>query len=204
MSSTYLQIFLFADVFIIGLLVPYIFRHANAHLNRDKAESTETNQPQLSPAAKERLLKASEDQFQKALNHSVDVLQHDLEASAGQINSLVTRFAGVIVGDEMERYRSELAKLSQQAATDMSSVKHAISSHQAEIEAAYKKELELEKERLLKQIDTKLGDAVGSFLIETLQHNVDLGNQAEYLVGMLEEHKADFTKEVAGGDTQLT
>jgi len=38
---------------------------------------------------------------------------------------------------------------------------------------------------------------VASFLTETLQHNVDLGAQSAYLTAMLEEHKADFAKEVA-------
>ena len=54
-----------------------------------------------------------------------------------------------------------------------------------------------EKQRLLQQIDTKLADAVASFLMETLQHNVDLGAQSAYLTAMLEEHKTDFAKELS-------
>lgn len=195
----WLQIFLLVDVFIIGALVPLIFRHAYAHYYSEKRG---TDKPEVSAATKARMLHDSELQLQKALDKSVDVLQHDLENSAAQINALVTRFAGVIVGDEMERYRAELSKLHKQAENDMSVIKQQISGNQAGIEAAYKQELEVEKKRLVQQIDTKLGDAVGSFLVETLQHNVDLGNQTEYLVAMLEEHKADFVKEVTGGDTQ--
>jgi uncharacterized protein YjbJ (UPF0337 family) len=136
------------------------------------------------------------------LNHSVDLLQHDLESTSEQINGLVKRFAGEIVGDEMERYRSELTKLHKQAETDMGSIKQAISGHQAEIEAKMAQELAAEKQRLISQIDTKLSDAVGSFLIETLQHNVDLGNQSDYLVALLEEHKAEFKQEVTGGQAE--
>ena len=50
---------------------------------------------------------------------------------------------------------------------------------------------------MIQQIDTRLAEAVTSFLIETLQHNVDLGAQSAYLTAQLEEHKADFIKEVA-------
>jgi hypothetical protein len=39
-----------------------------------------------------------------------------------------------------------------------------------------------------------LADAVASFLIETMQHNVDLGAQSTYLTTMLEEHKTELTK----------
>jgi hypothetical protein len=199
MKSIYLQIFLLVDILIVGMLIPNVYRHGRAHF---KQEKDDPEQPKLSAAVKERLLHNSEAQFQKALDHSVDILERDLEASASQINALVTRFAGVIVGDEMERYRAELAKLHQQATVDMGNIKQEITGHQAEIEAQYKQELELEKQKLIKQIDLKLGDAVGSFLVEALQHNIDLGTQAEFLVSLLEEHKADFVREVAGGDIQ--
>lgn len=199
MNSVALLVFLGVDVFIIGLLTPLVYRHAHAHF---KPEKHAADKPQLSAATKEQMLHNSEVQLQKALDHSVDVLQHDLDKSSEQINSLVTRFAGVIVGDEMERYRAELSKLHKQAEADMSGIKQEIAGHQVEIEAKFAQELELEKQRLISQIDTKLGDAVGSFLIETLQHNVDLGNQADYLVAMLEEHKDDFKQEVAGGKAQ--
>ena len=53
-----------------------------------------------------------------------------------------------------------------------------------------------EKQQLIAQIDTKLADAVTSFLVETLGHNVDLGAQSDYLISVLDEHKAEFTKRV--------
>ena len=59
-------------------------------------------------------------------------------------------------------------------------------------------ELAAEKEQLAKLMDTKLADAVASFLMETLPHNVDLGAQSAYLTSMLEEHKAELVREVAG------
>lgn len=59
-----------------------------------------------------------------------------------------------------------------------------------------------ERERLYAQIDMKLGDAVATFLTETLQHNVDLGAQTQYLAEMLEQHKAEL-KSAANGDSML-
>ena len=200
MSDLLLRLFLYVDVFLIGALTVVAIQHGRAHYK--PAKHVDPDKPHLSQEAKERMLKASEEQYQKVLEKSVGVLQKDLEHSAEQINSLVTRFAGVIVGDEMEKYRAELAKLHNQAEADMSGIKQEIAGHQAEIEAAYRAELEAEKAKLIQQIDLKLGDAVGSFLVETLQHNVDLGGQGEYLIALLEEHKDDFKKEVAGGSQQ--
>jgi hypothetical protein len=44
-----------------------------------------------------------------------------------------------------------------------------------------------------------LGDAVASFLIDTLQHEVDLGAQTNYLIKTLDEHKDELKKEVDDG-----
>ncbi len=197
MSSLFLHIFLYADVFILGVLVTIAFGHGREHFNPSK--NGDDNKPHLSAEVKARMLHNSEEQYKKVLESSVGILQHDLEHSAEQINGLVTRFAGVIVGDEMEKYRAELAKLHTQATADMGSIKQEITGHQAELEAKAAAEIDLEKQQLIKQIDTKLGDAVASFLVEALQHNVDLGNQGEYLISLLEEHKNDLKQEVAGG-----
>ena len=59
---------------------------------------------------------------------------------------------------------------------------------------------EIAKERalLIQQIDTKLGDAMASFLLNSLGTNVDLGAQGPYLMKLLEAHKDELKKEVAG------
>jgi hypothetical protein len=84
----------------------------------------------------------------------------------------------------------------------MGGISAEVSKHEQEMKAKITQELEAEKERMLKQIDVKLGDAVGSFLVETLGHNVDLGSQTAYLAALLEEHKAEFAKEVKGSDNE--
>ena len=198
MSDILLRLFLYADIFVVGALTVITVQHGRAHYKLQKHGSDD--KPHLSAETKERMLKSSEEQYQKVLERSVGVLQKDLEHSAEQINGLVTRFAGVIVGDEMEKYRTELAKLHQQAEADMSGIKQEIAGHQAEIEAAYKAELEAEKAKMIQQIDLKLGDAVGSFLVEALQHNIDLGAQGEYLISLLEEHKSDFSSILTAPD----
>ncbi len=119
----------------------------------------------------------------------------------------------------MERYRIQLEQIRKEAATAIGSAQDEISKHQTELKAALEaeqtearaklseeitaekqrlvQEIMAEKQQLLSQIDTKLADAVASFLIETMGHNVDLGAQSAYLTSLLEEHKADFKREVS-------
>lgn len=199
-SSTLLEIYLFIIVFILGALTTVAVRYARTHFWSAKPPPRDERTPLadevLTPALKRHLQQDSELKFQSAVQNSSSKLQHDLEISAEHIRNLVNRLATEIVADEMQRYRDELGQLRSKAQTEMSGISADVAKHEAELKAKMAAEIEAEKQVLIKQIDTKLGDAVASFLSDTLQHNVDLGNQTAYLVAMLEEHKADFVKEV--------
>lgn len=197
-----LQAFLLADVFFVGVLAAVAAQHAIAHFRPRKqsaSPATGTAHPSeyVSPMVRERLAKESEAKFQDALNHSATQLQTSLGSTAAQLDLLLKQLGAEIVGNELERYRTELSQLRKQAQVDMGAIKTEVEAHKAELEAQLQQELAAEKQRLIKQLDTKLADAVGSFLLETLQHNIDLGAQEAYLRTMLEEHKADFVQEVA-------
>lgn len=201
--ATFLQVFLYINVFVIGALTSTAIRHAIEHY-KDHHKPPESGKPsapkspevRLSAASREHLLQESQDKFQAALDTSAAQLQHDLEGTAEKMNKLVEQLGTVVVGNELEHYRAELIKLRKQAEVSLGKVSEEVSAHQAELKAQLAKEIETEKQMLTQQIDTKLADAVASFLLETLQHNVDLGAQKSYLTAMLDEHKADFKQEV--------
>lgn len=200
--ATVLQIFLIVDVFFVGVLATVALQHAVAHFRPQKQSETppSTTAPTkdyVPPMMRERLAKESEAKFQDALNHSATELQNSLGATAGQLDQLLKQLGAEIVGNELERYRTDLTQLRTQAQADMGAIKTEVEAHKTELETQLQQELTAEKQRLIQQLDTKLADAVSSFLIETLQHNIDLGAQEAYLKSMLAEHKADFAREVA-------
>jgi predicted metal-dependent hydrolase len=182
-------------------LATIVLRHGYIHIwpRRRQAEAPPeeaTEGAVLPEELKQQLVMSSQRNFESTLNQSVEKLHKDLQVTTEHINNLVMRVATEIVSGELEKYRNEFQQLHQQAASDMNGISDEITKHKAELEAKLAQEAEAEKQKLAKQLDTKLGDAVASFLLETLQHNVDLGNQNQYLISMLEEHKADFKKEV--------
>lgn len=134
----------------------------------------------------------------------------DFDELRNQAKSIIsgaqTEFTETIKG-EAQRYQASLDALRNQAETTIGSAQTNIAKHQteletklvelkAELEPKLVKEIAAEKQYLIQQIDTKLADAVASFLVETLQHNVDLGTQSAYLTAMLDEHKAELVKEI--------
>jgi galactokinase/mevalonate kinase-like predicted kinase len=208
-GNTFLQVFLIIQVFILGALVTMAINHYLTHIKPNKKESSEDHTPQLikpielPQEAKDRLLSASQAQFEAAVHQSAEQLQSNLAATNGQINELVMRLATDVVSSELDRYKKDLAELQKKTEADMSGISAEVSKHQEDIKAKISQELESEKQKLIKQIDTKLADAVGSFLLEALGHNIDLGSQSSYLLSLLEEHKAEFIKEV-GSESQPT
>ena len=205
-GETILQIFIYLQVFVAGALAVIAAYYARAHYMHREVPVQQTPPEQmpirpidpmeLSPDIKDRMLHMSEDQFKSALNQTSAKLQEDLGVTSGHINNLVLRLASEIVSNELERYRQDLSKIHEQAQANMGGISQEVAKHTEDQKAKISKELEAEKERLLKQIDVKLADAVGSFLLEALGKNIDLGSQNAYLVSMLEEHKGDFKNEV--------
>ncbi len=208
-----LQVFLYIQVFLLGVVAALAARYAYyAFFKHPRHPSAEERQPsvhsyidlELPAEVKQRLLHDSQVKFEAAVKDSAAHLQHDLEASSADISSLIKRLAADVVEGELKSFHEQLKELQQQTESEMGGIRTEITKHQQELEAKMAQDVELEKQRLVKQIDTRLGDAVASFLLETLQHNVDLGNQNSYLVSMLEEHKPDFIKEVGKNEAQPT
>ena len=209
MSGVWLQIFILINVFAIGALTVLAVQHALAHFRPHEADKKQAPRPtvQLSPAVKEKLLAAAEANFQKMLDRSAEELQHDLKSTTAQMNTSLQKLGTDIINEEMQRYKASLDELRAQTEITIGGAQKEVETHQADLETKFaerqaeleeklQEEIEAEKQRLIAQIDTKLADAVASFLIETMQHDVDLGAQTAYLTKMLEAHKDDFKQGV--------
>jgi len=201
--NTFLQFFLLADVFLIGIAVTIAVQHATAHFRPRKYDAE--HQPQapqqiqsihLPPAVRERLIEASKANFKLALEHSAVELQHELKSTTTQLNDHLEKLGRELFSHEMERYRMDLEQLRKRADVVIGGAQSEIAEHQAQLRTRLAEDMAAEKQQLIQQLDTKLGDAVGSFLAETLGHEADLGAQTAYLMAALEEHKAEIIKGV--------
>lgn len=211
-NPTFLQLLLLLNVFIMGGVAAAALRHAYAHFRPVEHEPEKphlrTQPVHLPPEVRQRLLQASQNNFQTVLDRSATDLQHDLRITALHLNGQLEKLGTKIVNDETERYQSGLDQLRQQAETTITNAQADIGAHQLELkaelaerqvqlEAQLTERIAAEQQLLLQQIDTKLSDAVASFLTETLQHNVDLGAQSAYLTAMLEAHKAELARSIS-------
>lgn len=146
---------------------------------------------------KNHLLDETKHDYEAALGKSAEQFSHDLTSTSDKINTQIKDLSANVIANELEEYRNGLIELRQQAITGMGEVQATVQKQRTEMQAQLEAEIEAEKQRRLSQIDTKLGEAVGAFLLEALQHNVDLGAQGPYLMAVLEEHKEELKQEVS-------
>lgn len=199
--NTYLLIFLLLDVFLAGALAATALRHAYAHFRPEEHDLEKVHKPvtqnnHLPPAVREKLLEEAETHFRAVLDRTAKNLEHDLEHTAGQIEKRVGKLGSEAEDEELQHYKATVDELQDKTKTDLRDIDKELAEQKAELKAQFAEDMAAEKQRLLQQLDTKLADAVASFLLETMQHNVDLGAQSAYLTAMLEEHKEEIIREV--------
>lgn len=207
---TLIQIFLLANVFLAGILAAIAAQHAYAHFrpHEDHKKNEEVLLGgHLPPELKNKLLQEAEASFKAVLEKSAGDLQRDLAVTSAQLNKSLGKVGTETLETEMRRYRAELEHVRGEAEALLQKASTEIHEHQTHIKAQYAEQQEAlkaklaievaaEKDALVKQMDTKLGDAMASFLAEALGHEVDLGAQSTYLTSMLEKHKAEIIEGV--------
>ncbi len=201
MGTIFLQIFLLINVFFMGVLTAVGVRHLKAHYwpkpeEKPKLVMPAQQQVRLPPMVREHLVKEAEDNFLAQLNDSVTELQHDLKVTSMNLNKQLQQLGSEVAVSEKGRYFNMLEDLRKRTEIALSAAQSELDQHQQQLKVKMLEAMAAEQQMLVKQIDTKLADAVGSFLAEALSHNVDLGAQAPYLTALLEQHKDEFKREV--------
>jgi len=189
-----LQLFLIANIFLAGILTTVAVQHGRAHFARKN--QTPDRKPieslRIPAEEREKMLESTRAQYEKILGQSMKDLQRNLEGTTKALHTQLEKLGGDIVSDEMKKYRASLVTLLDHTVTVSNDAQKAVTDHRDELKRKLAEEIAAEKQQLVERIDTKLADAVSSFLVDALGHNVDLGAQTNYLLATLDEHKDEL------------
>ena len=200
--NIFLQIFFYFDVFIIGALCATAARHAYAHFrpHPDSGAKPEhpagLKEPPLSKEVRDKLLLDSQQRYQTILDRSAEQLSKELGVTTEKINDTVKKLAAEIITKELEGFEQLFKQYQQQTVEEFDGAKSQGDAYQAELKQKLDAEAEKERQRLSELIDNKLADSVMSFLVEAMQHEVDLGAQSDYLIKLLDKHKEEFKQAI--------
>jgi len=198
---TILNIILIINAFIMGVLSVYGFKHLVAHFKNDTNKHPQTHtiteKTKIPRELKEEMLAKAERDFEKMIDHSITELQSDLEKTSSEVSQHFSKISSNIINNETDQYRQMVENLRLKTSEIIDISRKEIIDHQTDLKVGLGDNIEAEKQLLIKQIDTKLADSVSSFLIEAMQHNVDLGSQTKYIIEALESHKDELKKEIS-------
>ncbi|MGB3023619.1 MAG: hypothetical protein WBB39_02320 [Candidatus Saccharimonadales bacterium] len=161
----------------------------------------------------ERQMLEHQKESEMAIVNRQAVLRRDIEESQARHNAQQVEFEAKLTAHQTdveaklrEHQNSLIAALDEREAKladYQASLEAALTDRQAkqtalhdDFEAKLQAEIEAKKAFMIRQIDTKLADAVSSFLVETLGSNIDLGAQEPYLTSLLESHKEELKRGV--------
>lgn len=134
---------------------------------------------------------------QEIVNSEIKRYETDISRLRKQAEENLTAAQADIEKHQAEikaKYAEQQTELETKYAKRQAELEAQLTERQAEMEAKLTETIKQKEDVLIKNIDTRLGDAVISFLTETMQHNVDLGAQSDYLISMLNENKDEFKK----------
>ena len=189
-----LQLFLIINIFLAGILTTIGIQHARAHFGKknQKPERKPAETLRIPAEEREKMLATARAHYETVLSQSMRDLQRDLEGTTAHLHSQLEKVSGEVVSDEMKKYRASLVTLLDHTVTVSNDAQKAVTDHRDELRSKLAEEIAAEKQQLVERIDTKLADAVSSFLVDALGHNVDLGAQTNYLIATLDEHKQEL------------
>ncbi len=198
---TILNIILIVNAFVMGVLFVFGLKHLLAHFKKDDKNTHQVHEPadktKIPRELKEEMLARAEHNFEKMIDHSIAELQADLEKTTSEVSQHFSKISSSIINNETDQYRQLVEKLRQKTGEIIDISREEIANQQVSLKSNMTDNVEAEKQLLIKQIDTKLADSFSSFLIEAMQHNVDLGAQTKYIIDTLESHKDELKKEIS-------
>jgi len=135
-------------------------------------------------------------QLNNAVDKTHNELEHALQSSYQRLLQGVEQQAAQVFNQEMESYRQTISDAKSAASNIAKESEQQLTEIRQTIEKQSQAAIREEKQKLLKQLDDKLGDVVTHYLAESLGENVDLGSQKEYILQQLESHKEDIKKDM--------
>lgn len=123
----------------------------------------------------------------------------DLKATSTHLSEQVTRLTTSVIEEELTGYQQTLEEVRKVATETMEQIHQAVEGQRIELRQNMEKELADERQRLVAQFDTRLGDIVAAYVAESLGGGVDLGSQLQYITQTLEANRDALKKDLLGG-----
>lgn len=137
--------------------------------------------------------------FEKIIGENAMFLQQDLRLTTSQINEFLKQEITKTLQSEFAKYEQSIDDAKQLAIDSIQKTQAALEEERQILRDKLEKEVDAERDRLIKRFETNMGEIVNHYLLDAVGHQIDLSNQLEYILGELDANKDVIVEDIRNG-----
>jgi len=137
--------------------------------------------------------------FEKIISENAMFLQQDLRLTTSQLNEYMKGEITRTLQEEFLKYEQSITDAKQLAIEALQKTNDVIDEQRAHISEQLDAEVAKEKERLITQFQTNMGDVVNHYIVAAIGNQIDLSDQLEYILNDLEANKQAILEDIRYG-----
>jgi len=193
----FLQLLLAINVLILAFSLFWIF-HLYGKLRHDSISHKHSahNNNLLSKQELDDIKQKATHHLEATINRSVKELESTLQDTVSTVTSSTQAAISGVLGKELKAYQASLEELRHKTTDESKKLQQEFTAQKQELTKELKQGIDQQRQAQMDLFNDRLNDVVSSYLVESLDKNVDLGSQMKYIITSLEAQKADIKKDV--------
>lgn len=137
--------------------------------------------------------------FEKIISENAMFLQQDLRLTTSQLNEYMKGEITRTLQEEFVKYEQSITDAKQLAIEALQKTNDVIDEQRAHLSDQLDAEVAKEKERLITQFQTNMGDVVNHYIVAAIGNQIDLSDQLEYILNDLDMNKQAILEDIRHG-----
>lgn len=137
--------------------------------------------------------------FEKIIGENAMFLQQDLRLTTSQLNEFMKNEITEKLQDEFSKYEESITDAKQMAIDSITKTQEAIEQQRQVMSQQLIKEIDAEKNRMIKRFEENIGDIVNHYVLAAIGDQIDLNDQLDYIISDIEQHKNVILQDLKDG-----
>lgn len=137
--------------------------------------------------------------FEKIIGENAMFLQQDLRLTTSQLNEYMKTEITKKLQEEFAKYEQSITDAKQLALDSINKTQEAIEQQRDLMGQQIIKEIETEKQRLVKRFEDNMADIVNHYVLAAIGDQIDLNDQLEFILSDIEANREAIIQDLKNG-----
>lgn len=137
--------------------------------------------------------------FEKIIGENAMFLQQDLRLTTSQLNEYMKSEITQKLQEEFAKYEQSITDAKEMALDSITKTQEAIEQQREIMGQQIIKEIETEKQRLVKRFEDNMADIVNHYVLSAIGDQIDLNDQLEFILSDIEANREAIIQDLKNG-----